>query len=1135
MFTFRHCIQDILSSRQLTQVTGAPLYSYKLINSEYFRLQQSLMDSLRGKSIECYVSASMSSEWAGAFVMYAAEWWRKEFTGGHWSWDPLFRSLNVQEGEINASQRNRLIAAGFRFWRRPVLSNGQGRMFLGSVAIEGGLPLKLITDPNSKLANYFEQVIRNFGKFTLSKPNAVAIAQAHDHWIAASFRTEAVYTVVGSIAEVIYELTDTYGLDEQADPLRFLDAVAPNWTDKLPLSIETETAKGLLNTALGHAIAVQRRLPPSIRLVRRLSRKFDPHSYVIDDPSQVKESWCYRLSVSLRSRLNVQYVQQLFRMLTPPDRFNLFVLGKKPLLVAKAFRPKNNPERYLLDIFGTDMPEDWFDCEIQLMASCDDGQSWQAPLLGGSGLDVNELWVFAENEGEWVFEGAGDVSCESTKVLVSASTNGIPERLEGRIEDIGFVVMAPKNSISLSTESRTLRLLEGAGLYAIDGYDVMLGGEANNTEYVWEGDVLPYQTLPTKCFVGKPSLLAMSASGFPSEISRNSLLWHDASRAQWLPFETLPLGQSDVAYLENGKAKKRFKLASLPADFQISFIPSHQMNRGKIVFSSTRAPMVALSERDVERVECYVESENGSTIIELSAIDVQPPTIVELSLWWQERPKAIVLTLPFPSKGICLLDKHQNLVQRCSSLLIDKINQYELYGYGLEGGITIQFTLLARDVRGPFARSAYVNRYFSNLDAFSSGMSLSLFRTDIQSLLALSANLDTKVNVSVIHLSQEIYAFSFAHYEHYLVPERELRKLSISAGQDKITSDCRICTISLERPDQMPRVLESTRVSDPLNMHAWTFPDQEVEAGAWLVYCDDLKFGVRPLMWSKGFESLRKPNNDLEKAAGIGRGEDRLVAFGDVAKDMAYDFKRAEWKYVRTLLSFTHVPLTTFDLWRGATRHPEFLLALLLNANKTEIDQVWEMDKQFPVLWSSLKINIASKVITAFYNNLIEKLGEDLKEVAQSRVEKKLSELVSYYPSLESLAAMMKYKVGIIEMKPSLAPPAYMQHVYDCRNALSQRQLDASWPSIFAQDVLKSVIRNVNPQLSQMCITANYGFKNNVMNAPSLLALATSGQAELSITPEVVHAMREYRRFDPEYFDECFSLTQKMIIGLVDV
>ena len=55
------------------------------------------------------------------------------------------------------------------------------------------------------------------------------------------------------------------------------------------------------------------------------------------------------------------------------------------------------------------------------------------------------------------------------------------------------------------------------------------------------------------------------------------------------------------------------------------------------------------------------------------------------------------------------------------------------------------------------------------------------------------------------------------------------------------------------------------------------------------------------------------------------------------------------------------------------------------------------------------------------------------------------------------------------------------------------------------------------------------------MNAPVLLALATAGHADLRMTAEVVHAMREYRRFDDTYFDEAFNLTQKLIIGLLNV
>ncbi|GAL03995.1 hypothetical protein JCM19237_2146 [Photobacterium aphoticum] len=331
-------------------------------------MQTSLIDSLRSCHIETYVPKTISAEWAGAFVMYAAEWWRKEFNGGHWSWEPIFKSLHIQDTDLAANQRNTLIEAGFRFWRRPILRNGQGRMFLGTVAVEGGLPLNLITNENNKLSHYFELVIKDFGKFALSNPNAVAIAQAHDHCIAPSFRTDAVYSVVGKIAEAIFQLTDQYGLDEQHDPLRFLDAVAPDWPATLPLNIDHDVAKGLLNRALGQAIAVQRRLPHSVRLIRRLTQTYNPHAFVADDFQQAEQSWTYQLAISLRTRLNAQYVQQLFGMQVMPERFSLFAMGKKPLLLAKAFRPKNNTERYLLDVMTSELPDDWFDCEIQLMA-----------------------------------------------------------------------------------------------------------------------------------------------------------------------------------------------------------------------------------------------------------------------------------------------------------------------------------------------------------------------------------------------------------------------------------------------------------------------------------------------------------------------------------------------------------------------------------------------------------------------------------------------------------------------------------------------------------------------------------------------------------------------------------------------
>jgi len=1131
MRTFRHSLLDIFNARQLTQVSGSPLYSYKLSDNEYQDLFTSLRNSLSTNYISCYVSSASNSEWAGAFVMYAAEWWRKQFSGGHWSWEPIFSSLNVKETDLTVSQRNKLIAAGFRYWRRPLLKNAQGRMFLATVAVEGGLPLNLITDPNSKLANYFEHVIQDFGRFSLSHPNAIAIAQANDHCIASSFRNEAVYSIVGKITEAIYQLTDQHVLEGQSDPLRYLDAVEPTWPEKLPLNLEHGVARGLINSALGKAIEVQRRLPSTIRLVRRLIRGTDQHAYLMDDPSEVKHEWKCQLSVELRSKVNAEYIQQLFGILNLPSRFSLFALGKKQLLLAKAFRPKNNPERYLLDIMRQDLPDDWFDCEVQLMIRSDDGDSWCAPLLGGGSLDHDEPWLFHEHEGQWVFFGAGDVSSEQSTALIAMKPSAV-------ISNSQSAELTSERFLATSLEPmpRALYRFEQAGNFSINNYSIALGQTSSSSiEYVWQGVELPYQTIPTKCYLGKPRLLELSLQGARKELPTDKLRWHNSAKDQWFPMDTLPLGQSSVAFIDGGKTKKRFRLASLPKDLTIELLTGKQVNRGEIKLCSSRPPMVTLSKQDAEHIDFQVIQTKHSVTVQLFSAAEQLPVQVNLELWWQEKPKSITLTLPFPSKGICLLDNQQQPVANHSELLVDDINGYELHGYGLEGEIDLQFELSARDIRDPFRRSAYFNVKLPSVSALAAGLSLSAFRTDIQALFALSSTLDARVKMSAINHGQVCFNLSFSAYARSLEPDRDNNQIVLNSYNKDERINCDLYIVSLACPEQTPIPLIPAVSVSIENDNAWIFPDDEIEAGAWLVYCDNAKEGVRPLMWSKDLELLPEASNGFERAAGIGRRWDRISAFSAVAKEMAYDFTMPEWNYVKTLLAFDQVPLTTFDLWRGVTQVPEFMLALLLHTNNSCIDRVWQMDKQFPLLWYSLNITSSIKVVSAFYDYLLTRLGDDMDDVAQNRIQKKLAELVSYFPGLSYLSDLLQYKIGILTDKPQVSLNAYSSQIGVLKNTLSQRKSADTWPQIFADSLFNNIISKANQQLASIFLTQRDGFKNNVFNAPVLLALASCGKIDLTDTPELVHAMREYRRFDVDYFDDSFALTQQLIAGLAQI
>ena len=233
-------------------------------------------------------------------------------------------------------------------------------------------------------------------------------------------------------------------------------------------------------------------------------------------------------------------------MASLPERFSLFAVGKKPLLVAKAFRPKNTPDRYLVDILESQLPADWFSCEIELMARDDQGETWFAPVIGGSSASDKEPWVFIEKEEQWVFTGAGDVICEPSKAIIATQQGHVVEQVSEQCE----VIVS-----STLQDDRQLTLLREAGRYTVGQYHIVLGGDrVQLKEYVWQGEVLPFQTTPQKSFIGTPKLIELNEQGVRTPIQESSVHWHDLNRQQW----------SSLTHYHRGKVRFDTQISQIP-------------------------------------------------------------------------------------------------------------------------------------------------------------------------------------------------------------------------------------------------------------------------------------------------------------------------------------------------------------------------------------------------------------------------------------------------------------------------------------------------------------------------------------------------------------------------------------------
>ncbi|MCG6399331.1 STY4851/ECs_5259 family protein [Vibrio fluvialis] len=1120
MQTYKHILTSILSVRKLAKPNAKPLYSYKVTAEEFESLKQTLISSVLRNGIHTYANKA-TREWAGCFVLYAAEWWRTSFQGGVWAWEPVLESLDLPANAISPTQRSEIVVKGLSFWGRKVLSNTKGRMLLGTVAVEGGLPQTLIQDPNSKLAHYFEQVIQDYGQFANSRLSAASIAKAHAHYIAASYRDETVYSIVAQVAESIYYLLDKHGLDEQSDPLHYLNTVDANWSQNLPLNMDPEAARMLLGNALGLAVEVQRRLPNSIKILRSLRRSYSYYAAMLDEPelgSGESYQWQTQVDITLKSRLNVQFLQQLFGSENLAKRINIFAVGRKSLLLAKAFKRGTESEHYLLDVYTTTLPEDWFDCDIQLRATDDLGNEWFAPVQGGAGFDANEPWVFTQHNDEWLIKGSGSITCEELSALVS-----VPEQLSNlKLASVGQI----KDRILYEANAQI-----GTEFY-FGEYCVSLQQEgAQLLEYNLVGQSISYQTNPSKCFVGVPNLVAIDETGQQKVIASTQLRWRNTILEQWQTMSSVPFGKVDFALFENNKPVKRFSVGLMPEDFVIDFQPSNSVQIGQIGFYSKGAlPSIAL--KDTEQLDVLPSSvlsyhqegeDEAKRTLDMVCNKAHPPAQINVSLWWQDQSKSLSLTLPFPAKGICLIGTQGEAVRNAESILVDKLSRYELFGYGVNDSLEVEFKLQARDVYGTLLKVAYVKRSLPKGDVLSTGFSLATFKEDIESLFALSSSLDATVKVSVLDSAHTIFNFNVNAYSYALIPNKELGTVDVK-NHDSIGS---LSMVPLDNPTFAPITLLKKD-------EYWHFPDEDVAPGAWLIYANDAEQGVRPLMWSKNLELLSSPSDRLQEAAAIGVRKDRLKQFSVVCGQLAVEFNAPEWAYIKGLLAFDSVPLTSFDLWSGAISQPEFMLAMLLTANKKETERIWQFSQQFPFLWHALKVRDAISVISAFYAWRIEAYGNDFSDIICGQIESKLDDLVTRHQGLQSLKNLLMYKINPSRDKPSLNPAAYMQQLFDLRNELNNRYDESHWPCEFADQILTSVISSVNEQLSGVCFTTQNLYRNNVMNAPVLLALSTCGSASLRVTPEVVHAMRQYNSFDSDYFEHVFALTHQMIFGLVN-
>lgn len=133
------------------------------------------------------------------FVLYSAEWWRRNYDGTGFSWDPILNTIGAPADGWNQAQRSDCVIRGFQEWKlRP--SDAHGLRFLGSIAFQGGLPMQLLGTARGNIGRVLSRVLQLASSGTTDAKEIQKWVRSLATYLPNTYRQTEVFVITVAVA-----------------------------------------------------------------------------------------------------------------------------------------------------------------------------------------------------------------------------------------------------------------------------------------------------------------------------------------------------------------------------------------------------------------------------------------------------------------------------------------------------------------------------------------------------------------------------------------------------------------------------------------------------------------------------------------------------------------------------------------------------------------------------------------------------------------------------------------------------------------------------------------------------------------------------------------------------------------------
>ena len=1151
-----------LASKGLERPDGRMLYGYDPSSADFQTLEAALAAALGGQDFASLVAHDAA--FPPLFVLYASEWWKREYDGGAWDWSPIVERLSGKHVDLPQQLRSTCVTHGLHFWgHRPL---AEGKRFLGAIVAQGGIPMRLLALGAGRVTQVLTQVVKLADRYGWSRTQTLEAIGERQSMLPATYQCPEIADLFADFTVAALDLKSEYRLSEVADPIAFLDREAPDWQRRFPISLESDAAKALL---VGLVREVSTQLPSSnaglFNCERRLVNSESPGTFqiasIVNHASRADgEDLAHFFGIN-----GAEHLPRYFSIDLESDARHGYLEGR---VILGAATSVVNLSGRRLTLQGASAL-----AEHRLVLRTMAGDLGDCPTVLGAGeMPEDDPWIFVERDAGIIRHvGSGSIKLPDSLAYIAIGDGwGIEANDDMQCHnDVGW----------LDAGASRRRIVKVAGDVAVVHADLKYRVRLNQTSesnelYQWSGSRLTEASgRPVFRDRNPPALYRISELGKLQRVPLGDQVWRIAGEQSAITPRDAR-GPIDVTVRCEGETVARQRIVVLPPDARIDYRSGSRIGEGAIGFFGWGDIDLAFAPPSGTTCTTKRDSEHQHIMVKLVAEGVPPPEL-RAFVRWRGMPRELALTLPFPVTGGRFIRSTGALMADGERILLRDLMGGRLQIFDTNPDAPKAYSLLLSVGSG--LRRLTEKHVLRVDDAGRADIRLIDLRKSIDSMLGMSESVEGAVDLALEVGSARTANIAVARYNATL--ERQAAAVALPAGQMKSVS-----TEELERTVILAHPLVGTRESGPAKLiqffsagvpsGVWTTSELDVSLDPWIVFpSEESPLYFQPLLWASAQDddaevpTRRSDLCPLGAAILISATDERWHAMSKAIDSMASDYGHPSWTLVGQIWNtFHHLPLPALDLWRVLARQPKAVLAFLLRGAlddhaigdaarrlreevgwSPELTSLGDWHECVAALWAYHRMQIPAELA-----HIVKPADNMLLDLRR-----RLSALRHELPSLELTLDLVEFELtnrpssllSDVFAQADAASGALERRLWQGAESLGNTSLflvNASrdnWPQRqfferasrgFAECCPQSASRLMASHVARLFWPKTDDFKVSVANMPMLCALwaMTSASRKWWATTEHRLALRQIRDFDPAWFDLAYRASVAALLAI---